>query len=186
MFSKKNLLFIIFRNSIKAIIVAVLSFTIIFVARGQITKISKSILEKKAGSLTLEKRSGTTEQLRRELNLIGENESKIENALPSIDSVPDVLAGFQSAADQVSIHISVGLGTNPMPYNSETNIKVSSIDYNATLNGNIETLIRFLNTYEHLPFLTSITSISIVSPPQGWTANSQITIPGKIFIKEND
>ena len=184
MFSKRNLLLIILRNSAKAILAVILTFVITLVAGGQIDKISKSVIEKKTGSFVLEKRSETTERLRQDLNLIGENETKVENALPSIDNVPDVLAAFESVANETSLHISINLGS-PVPYKGNSNFEISSVDYSATLNGNIETLIRFLKSYERLPFLASISSISIVSTPEGWTANSQITIPGRIFVKQN-
>ena len=53
------------------------------------------------------------------------------------------------------------------------------------LNGNIDSLLKFLQKFESLPFLARINSLSINSPSSGWSADSNINAPGKIFVKQN-
>ena len=185
MFSKRNLISALLKQSLKAAIAAGCAVAIVFVAHGQIAKISKSIAEKKSVTAVLERRSEIVGQLRQELARIGDNETKVENALPSVDAIPDVLAAFNGIGNETSLHFVVRLG-EPVPYKTPQNLAISSVDYSGTLDGNIETLIRFMEAYERLPFLASITSISVSAPSQGWAANSQITIPGRVYIKESN
>ncbi|MEK7149896.1 MAG: hypothetical protein AAB757_02920 [Patescibacteria group bacterium] len=184
MFNKKQIIVIVSKHLVKAALAAVIASVIIFIISGQISKIGNSLSEKRKLSLILQKRSETTEKIRENFKIIGDNEQKIKNSLPRTDNILDFIAALESLASKNAVQQSYRFGV-PTVFINQNNLNVASIDYNLNLTGNIVILINYLKDFENLPYFTGISSISVSSPPdRGWEANSSISIQAKLYARQ--
>lgn len=183
MFKEKELILIISRNLLKSAITAIIAVFVVLFLSGQISKISESIVKNKRTAFILEKRNETISNLRNDLKLIGDNERKIEDAMPPVDNILDFVAALENLASQNSLQQSLKFGTPSQVVAGQ----ISSIDYYITLNnGNTATLLNYLKRFERLPYVTGISTINLQAlTARGWEDNSSVSIQGKIYVRQN-
>ncbi|HEV8601470.1 MAG TPA: hypothetical protein VGQ87_02620 [Patescibacteria group bacterium] len=182
MFTEKQLLYKIIRNLSLLGVVFVLSLIITGLIGRQITKISNSVYQKQKLASVLEKRSENLIRLSDDLKRVDDADQKINDAFPTSDNILDFVSAMEKVAMENSIKQSIRFGSAaPIPAVSE-NLQFSALDYTLTLTGDIKLLTSYLRDFEKLPFVTSISSITVNSS-NGWTNESQIGIQAKVYIK---
>lgn len=170
--NRRQLLKTILKYSARAGLVAFIAIIVINFLKKEIVAINKSVVEQKDLAAILERRSATLSQLKSDYDRVDGSEEKILGAMPPADNILEFVAALESLGLKNSIEQTLSFNT---PSGSE-------ISYSITLNGNIFSLINYLKDFEKLPYLTSISSVNLVS--QGdWEANSSIYLSAKLHIK---
>ncbi len=179
--NKRKVILIILKRFIGAAAAVAASLILIFILSRQIDKIGNSLTEKKNLSFVLERKTEITEKLRRDFNIIGDSGQKIQSALPPDDNILEFVGALESLASQSGLSQSFKFG-NPADFPIiKSGLKISVIDYNISLNGNIFSLINYLKSFEKLPYFSGISSVSLSG--SGWENNSAINIKAKIYVK---
>lgn len=182
MLKERELILTIGRNLLKAAATAIAAVFLVLFLSGQISKISESIVKNKRTTFLLEKRTETLSELRNNLKIIGDNEKKIEEAMPPVDNILDFVAALEAVASENSLQQSLKFGT-PVQVTAG---QIYSIDYYVTLNGNVVTLLNYLKRFEQLPYVTGISRINLqASTPRGWEDDSSVSIQGKLYVRQN-
>ncbi len=183
MFDKKNSTRIILKNLGLGILAVGVTILAVFFMSREITKLSGSLVEKKAAAISLSKRSEEVAALRSQLAQVGDNASRLGSALPPDDNISGFLSTLDTLAQQDSLAQTVKVGTATPTSISRDGITLSQVDYSITLNGTIITLIKYLKDFEALPYFSAITSISI-NAPLGWDGNSSIIMQAQLYTKQ--
>ena len=137
-------------------------------------------------SLVLVKRSETIARLKKDLAVIGEADQKIHKAIPRADKLLEFIAALEKLAGKNSLEQSLKFGT-PSSLPAGVDSRLLAVDYNVTLNGNIGSLIGYLNDLEKLPYFAGVTSMNLTALRQpGWSDESYITIQGKLYARNTD
>lgn len=184
MFNERQLLARIIKNIIIAVIVVIGAIILVSIVGGQVSKVSSSLFEKQTVAQILEQRSENLLRLKKDLEKVGSADARIENALPTPDTILEFVAVLESLASQRSLSQTFRFGSiTPSPI-SQPALPISVIDYNLSLNGNISSLQSYLEDFEKLPFFTAIGSFNLSSSDiSGWAGNSQITLQAKLYMK---
>lgn len=184
MFNEKKFIFNIIKNVLTGVGAVILAIIIVSVFSHQISKISNSVFEKQTVALALQQRSENLLNLGKDLEIAGDIDKKIENAFPTTDNILDFVAAMESLASQYSIAQNLRFGNITPSSFVLDDTPISLIDYTLTLNGNIQILTKYLETFEKLPFFTEIKGIALSSyDASGWKNNSQITIQAKLYLR---
>ncbi|MBI4812412.1 hypothetical protein HY798_03170 [Candidatus Falkowbacteria bacterium] len=173
MFNKKQLFFAVSKQLLRAGAVIFVAFLAIIFFSRQISKISRSIAEQRSLSSVLEKRNDTLAQLRKDFEVIDGFDAKIENAIPPVDNILDFVSSLEDLAETNSID-------QTLSFESPVS---SSINYGINLNGNIISLIKYLKSFEKLPYFTAISSINLSAPYGDWNGNSSVSLRAKVHTK---
>lgn len=155
----------------------------VFIAK-QIERISHSLTEERRLQLLLEKRVEITQSLNNDLALVAGNEERMRAALIPIDNILQFIGNLESVANENSIKQEIHFSV-PVAHDTpeEPALNVASIDYTATVNGNIFTFINYLKAVEQLPYFTGVTSFNLNAPPgQGWKGDSAINLRAKVYV----
>lgn len=182
---QKKLTIIILKNLAKAGIAVVFAFIAISFLNKQIAKINDTILAKKRVTALIEKKNQIISNINENLQQIGDNDKKIEDSFPSSNEVLGVAGRFESLAAQNSLKQTLRF-SDPAPFSTnKTNLKLSTLNYNSTINGNIYTFLPYLKGLENLPYFLTVQAITISAPAErGWEGNSTFSINGSLYIKE--
>jgi len=155
----------------------------IFLAR-QIEQISNNLTEQNRLKLLLEKRVTTTQSLNDDLALVTENEAQMRGALIPVDNILQFIGNLESVANENSVTQEIHFGV-PVQYDTPdaATLPVASIDYTATLHGNIFTFMNYLKGIERLPYFAGVTAFTLsATPAQGWKGDSTINVRSKIYV----
>ncbi len=178
----KNLFLTIGRNLIRGFIMMAITIVLVFFSSGQISGISKSIIENKKASLILQKRSEIVSALRSDFKLVGDKEDEIEDAMLPEDDIMEFVAVLESLANQNSLQQSLRFGT-PVPVPNMAGF--ASIDFSLSINGNIFTFLNYIKGFEKLPYAAGISAIGFQAlTDKGWENNSSISIQGKLYVRQ--
>lgn len=161
---------------------------VVGVCAGQITKVSKSLVEKRRLAAILEQKNETLRQLEKDLAVIGSQEKKIREALPPSSNILDFIADLEGLAARSSVKQTTRFGT-PVPVSPEgtEGISIAKVDYGITINGNIFTLQSYMKNFDNLPYFTKINSFSIQSGKElGWEGESSISINATVFVEDSN
>lgn len=167
MLNRKQFFSQILRHGIKTILAIAIAASIMSYSAKRISKISASIVERRASSFALEKRSEMTAQLEKDFKEIGNADAKIEQVFPSEDSI----FGFVSAMENLGKETGRKQGLN-----FATVYGGATFEYSISLDGNIETLIDYLKKFEKLPYIATISGLDFNGPAGGWLENSSISM----------
>ncbi len=100
MFTKKTSARAILKNLLKALAALSVAVTVVVLVSNQITKTINSLAEKKKAAFFLSTRTQMLGLLRADLEKIGVNDKKLEQALPPDDNISGFLSTLKSIADQ--------------------------------------------------------------------------------------
>lgn len=184
MFNERELLSRIIKNIAFAVIVVIGATVIVGILGGRVSKVSSSLFEKQTVALILEERSANLLRLKKDLQRVGSADARIENALPTPDTILEFVAVLESLASQRSLSQTFRFGSITASPISQATTPLSIIDYNLAFGGNIHILESYLTDLEKLPFFTGVQAFNISSSElNGWAGNSQISLQAKLYIK---
>jgi type II secretory pathway pseudopilin PulG len=168
MFTTKNLLLLIGRHALVALIATSIASAIIFPLSQEIKKTSARTSQARELARSLEKRTELFLLLRRDAEIIGTNDTLIEKAFLSSGNILEFTSALEHLALKNSFMPNFKFG-NPQPSPLESSFPLTVITYNHTLSPNIESLIAYLKEFEQLPYFTKINSLTFSSQdPLGW------------------
>lgn len=184
MLTEKQFIRGIIENVIKISIILILGATGVGIFSNLIHKISNSIYEKESLALLLEKRNENLNNLKTELEKIGNADESIESAFPTSDNILEFVSAMEGLASTYSVKQNLKFGNSvPAPELTTANLEFLVIDYNLSVTANITVLINYLKEFENLSYFTTINSVAI-SSPSNWFSESQITIQAKLYLKK--
>lgn len=180
--NRKKTISIILKHLLRAFIALAISSALIFIISRQISKIGNSLMENKKLSFIFEKRNETIKKLRQDFEMIGGNAQKMQNALPPADNILEFVGALESLSAQNSLAQSLKFDT-PVDFSSvqDGNLKISTVDYNINLNGNIFILLNYLRSFEKLPYFTGISFFNLSG--SNWENNSSISMKARLYVK---
>jgi len=184
MLTKQNVIKIIIKNSLKALIAISIAGIFIYLVSARITKISQSISETKSLFTALSRRSETLFKLRKDLENADAVQQKLADALIPSNNILNFVTALENLAAQNGIQ-QINNFEIPSPLPPEENGDILAvINYKINLSGTVTSLIAYLKNFEQLPFITSISSLSLTaSQPGGWENASNIQLNAKLYTR---
>lgn len=181
MFAKRQLTFIIIRAAAKAGTAIIIAALVVSFFSGQISRIGKSLVEKRQMSLTLEKRGDVIATLQKNISIIKSGNQAMESAFPPIDNTSLFISALEKLSGENSLRQSLRFGP-AAPSSFQSRLNIYEIDYNIDINGDITSFIKYLKDFETLPYFSGISEISVGSPG-GWDNNSTVSMRAKLYVK---
>ena len=162
MFSTKNLLILIVRNSIIALIFIAISIVGMFYIKSKIEHITDSIVLKHKLEAELKNRNNLLETLDKDIKIIGNNNVIINNAFVPSNNI----SNFTNTLDELALKNKI-----PQVYHFETPVTsgsaaefpTSTISYSNNLTSDISNFSSYLKKFEILPYFTKIDGLRITS-----------------------
>lgn len=184
MFNKNKLLIGLAKSLLKALLAGLIAGAVVWFLSGQIAKTGKTLYEKKKLSLILSKRTETVLKLTEDFKIVGANDEKIENALPTTDSILEAISVLESVALKNSLVQSLRFG-NPTLFSADPDkIPLGGIDYSITINGTATAFTKYLEDFEKLPYFSGISNLNLSGPSdKGWDGNALITAQARLYTK---
>ncbi|MEK7212395.1 MAG: hypothetical protein AAB686_01835 [Patescibacteria group bacterium] len=173
MFSRKQLIIYLAESIGRALLVAVLAVMLIGFLRARIAHIGNSINEQRVTSLILEKKTESVIQLRRDLARIGDAQTKILNALLPLEDILVFQDAVNSSASQFSLQPGFGFG----------NFSDTAADFSLSLSGGFPTLLRYLKSFEAMPYFMDMSSVQLSFSGASWEENMRIGINGRVYTR---
>lgn len=183
MFTVKNLLLLIGRNAIISLMaVSITAIAIVFLSN-ELDRVSDSVALNRHLKAALEKRIGLFEILKRDAQIIGTNDIRMENAFPPSDNILGFINTLDNLATQHAIAQVYHFET-PVPSIISAPFPLSSISYSNSLGADLSTFSHYLKEFEKLPYFTAIEGFTISSPSDlGWLGTSTISFRATLYTK---
>jgi len=183
MLKTKNLLILIGKNLIISLIVISIVSVMIFFTNKEITKITDTIALNHKLETELKKRTEIISTIEKDSQIIGKNESLINDAfMPSDD-----ISLFINKLDELVIISGITQVYHfdtPAPYIQESPYPLSTITYSNNITSDLKNFSIYLKDFEKLPYFTKIDSLNISSQDKiGWTGLSNISIKATLITK---
>lgn len=183
MFTTKNLLMLIGRHAAVALAaVGVATVASYFLAR-EITRISNTVIQNRHLATSLERRTELFSTIARDIEILGKNDTLIENAFVPSDSIFEFISALESIALKNGATQSFRFD-NPVPSPVAAPFPLSTIAYTNTLSLNAPSLVSYLKDFEHLPYFTKIENLSISSSDAiGWRGASSASYRASLYTR---
>lgn len=168
MFTTKNLLMLIGRHALIALGAVTISLVAVFFLARSIERISTTAVESRRLARSLEQRVELFTTITREVELVGENGTRIENAFVLSDNILGFVAALENLALTSAVAQSFRFGT-PADSSLPTPFPLVTIPFSMTISANLPAIIAYLERFEKLPYMTTIGNVSISSSDAaGW------------------
>ncbi len=172
MFTTKNLLILIIKNAIISIIAIVVSVLFITIINGKITKITDGVVKNHQIENELKKKTELLSVIEKDVALIGENYSLIDQAFIPSDDINNFMSSLDKLGNKDKL-IQKYRFDSPVDYQNIDTVYTSTIKYSNNINTNIDKTIKYLREFEVLPYFTKIEGINISSQSKnGWNDDS--------------
>lgn len=183
MFTKRNLLILVGKNLVIALVSIALTSVVAAILVAQISKMSDVVVQNRRLATALEKRTELFAALKRDTEIVGQGDKMIEQAFPPADNILEFVAALESIATKNSITQQFHFNSpEPAPQNGP--FPLATIAYQNDLSTNIFVFLNYLKDLERLPYFTKIESISLQSSdPLGWRSASNVSIRARITTK---
>lgn len=181
MFTTKNLLILIGRHALIAILAVVASLVATGILSQQITRLSSDVQKNRLLASALEKRTELFAAIKRDSDLVGKNDLFIEQAFIPSSNILDFVTTLESLALKNGVVESFNFG-NPMPSTISAPFPLAMVTYSNSLNGDLKAFSNYLKDFEHLHYFTKIESLSIsASDKSGWRNAGTMTFQASIL-----
>lgn len=180
----RNILFELIRPAVFIVLTIV---AISFIA-GRINRISEMVKERRTLYAVLQQRTETVDKIRADFaNISNASISRMENAFPAADNINDFIVAMESLATASGVKQILNVGT-PAAFKrygeGKNMLAVSSITFSATMTGTVSQLLRYFRDFEALPYLASISQLTVTSPVSGWEGVNSVSVSGILYTKE--
>lgn len=180
MFTTKNLLILIGRHALIAILVAIASLIATGILSQQITRLSDDVLKNRRLASALEKRTELFASIKRDSDLVGTNDLLIEQAFVPSNNILEFISTLESLALKNGVTQSFNFG-NPVPSTISAPFPLAMVTYSNSLNGDLKAFSNYLKDFERLHYFTKIESLSITAEDKtGWRGAGTMTFQASI------
>ncbi len=181
MFTIKNLLIVIVKNAIIALIFVSISTTAIFFINSKIGIISDSISLKHKLESELKQRTELLSTLEKDAQTVGQNDILIGNAFIPSNNISEFTNSLDKLASKNNILQTYKFET-PIISGVSDIISTSTLSYSETLTSDVSTFSKYIKNFEELPYFTKIESLNITSQDKnGWEGPSTITLKATLL-----
>jgi len=161
MFTTKNLLMLVGRHAIIAILAIGASVLVAVLLSQEITRLSDDVLKNRQLASALA-------AVKRDTELVGTNDLLIEQAFISSNNILGFVAVLESLVLKNGITQAFHFDT-PAPSPISAPFPLATVTYSNSLSGNLVAFSNYLKDFERLPYFTKIESLSISSSGKpGW------------------
>lgn len=172
------------RKIIKTIIVTAVvlavSGAIVFVFKNKIEASAKKIQEKRSLLAVLDKKDETFLALKANSKTLEETLPVLRRALPDEDNIGGAVSSLEFLASQTNNIVS--LEFEPLN-NPQSSGAIRTVNFSATLAGNMDTFAAYLKGVKALPYFIEIAGVAVSSDSKISNGNSRMSIKGKLYIK---
>lgn len=180
MFTTKNLLILIGRHAIIAVLAIGTSVLAAILLSQEITRLSDDVLKNRKLASALEKRTELFAAVKRDTELVGTNDVLIEQAFISSNNILGFVAVLESLALKNGITQAFHFDT-PTPSPISAPFPLATVTYSNSISGNLTSFSNYLKDFERLPYFTKIESLSISSGEKsGWVGASTMSFRASI------
>lgn len=183
MFTLKNFLILIGKNALISLVVVFISITGIIFLSKEIGRISDSVALNHRLEKELIKRTTFLESLKNDIQIVGANDIKIDNAFVPSDNI----SGFVNALDGLATKIGVSQVYHfetPVPSAISSTLPILTISYSNSFGTNVLTFSNYLKELNKLPYYTKIDGFTISSQDKnGWLGNSTVSFRATLYTK---
>ncbi len=211
MFNRKHLISELTTQSLRALTVILICGSVIFFVSEQIINIGKTLEEKRTGAAVLENRGKSIEKLKHDLEIVGNGDELINNALIKMDNIAEFINVMENLAAGNNVKQTLKFPSPPVKFdarsekentksakntkNAQPEVKIEPpeikngidiyvISYNMNLTANIYDLIAYMEAFEKLPYFTEISSMTINAISNNWESDSSVSITAKLYAKQ--
>ncbi|MEI6280613.1 MAG: hypothetical protein WCP17_01255 [bacterium] len=183
MFTKKNLLILIGKNALIALLV--ISFVLIAISfiSSQITRMSNAVSLNHRLEAELVEKTELFKIIERDTQVIGTNNKRIENAFVPSDNILEFVNILDSLAIKNTINQAYHFET-PIISGISAPFPISTIIFSNKFDVNVLTLSKYFKEFDKLPYFTKIDGFTISAQNQlGWQEVSALTFRGTLYTK---
>lgn len=186
MLTKRQLYFEVGKN------VAIMLVAIICAAMGsaffanRITQIADSLIEKERLSFVLSRRGEYLAELDRTFARLGDGDRNLVDAFPPTDDILGFVAALDSVARRTGVTQTYSFGVPSVFGDPATDkIPLAIIEYNLSVNGNVQTFLNYLKEFERLPYFSGIRGITITGDGTGgWESGLQANLSAVLYARQ--
>ena len=182
MFTTKNLIKLIGKHALITFSVIGLTFIFIVFISGEITKISEGVARDRQLATLLSERTTLLYNLKKEVDIVGQNESIIKQAFVPSNNILSFVAILESIAIKNGVTQTFHF-SSPVAWDVSAEFPIEKIVYQNSISSNISTFIRYLEDFESLPYFTKIDSINIASTEADWRTKSTSSFGASVATK---
>lgn len=179
MITKEQLIKILALNTAKALAAVILAVGVTGFFNDRIEKIGDSLVEKRAAVYALTHRSEILSKLKSDLDAVGDGAKLMNAAIPRIDDLSGFMDAIDNFGNQTGLQQSVTYGSY-----TASSPELYMMSFGINLGAKLGELTWYLKTFEALPYLAQIDSISIGSSgARGILDKSSVSIQAKFYAK---
>lgn len=183
MFTKKNLIVFIGKQSIIAFVAIACAVASVVFLSGEIDKIANTVIKNRQLADKLSKRTELFSVLAHDAAVVGTNDALFEHAFLPADNILEFILALENTASKNGATQSFHFGS-PVPAPEAAPFPLSTIDYQNTLSQNITSFTSYLKDFEKLPYFTRIDSLSFSSQDAtGWQKGGTATYHAVLYTK---
>lgn len=176
----KNILKQLLRPILKAVIFLIISLIASLYFASRIKDISEVLTEKRAMLSLYQNSQEQFAVLKEDFPKISKNIDKVENAIPSSESMLPFISAMENLSGASGVQQSFRFeSVAPQPV---LDLGLNAIPFNVTLSGNRTQFMAYLSLLEKLPYFTKIESMNMMAA-QGFDGPSQINLRGLLYIR---
>lgn len=183
MFTTRNLIVLIGRHTAIALTAVAVAVIASFLFAREIARVSGAVIQNRHFATTLEKRTELFSTLAQNAQIVGTNDTLIDNAFVSSDNILEFVTALEKLALKNGATQSFHFET-PVPASVSAPFPLSTIGYTNSLSLNVLTFSNYLKDFDTLPYFTKIESLTITSSdPAGWVGASSISFHATLYTK---
>lgn len=172
MFTTKNLIILIGRHALIALGAVGISLIVVLFLAHSIERVSTTAVESRHLARSLEQRAELFTIITHEVELVGGNSARIENAFVPTDNILGFIAALEDLALTSAVTQNFRFGT-PTGSSLSAPFPLATIPFSMTVSANLPAIIAYLERFEKLPYAVTIGNISISSSDTGgWFGTS--------------
>lgn len=185
MFTTKNLLILIGKQSIVAFVSIIVALVAVSFLAREIDRVSGAVVQNRQLAEKLAKRTELFSVLSHDVSLVGSNGAAIEHAFLSTENILEFVSILESIALKNNATQSFHFDT-PLASDTPSPFPISTVGYQNTIALNIFSFINYIKDFERLPYFTKITSLSFGSQDSsGWRGAGSATFRAVLYTKTN-
>lgn len=183
MLNNKYLKLLLDKHVIVAICSAILAFITIIILSNEISKISDSIVSNKKIERNILDRATHLEQVKYQMNLIGNNDVIMNNAFVPSDNIAPFITSLEGISLKNSV-TQVFKFDSPIDSKITSSFPISTVTYNNSLTATLPNLIKYMKDFEHLKYFTKIDGFTMSSQTSnGINDTSNISLQASLYTK---
>ncbi|MBI5466121.1 MAG: type 4a pilus biogenesis protein PilO [Candidatus Kerfeldbacteria bacterium] len=147
---------------------------------GRLNRMSDEMSKQRTLMEVLTTRENITASLRAEAQILVDDLKIIRQAVPSSDDLTSVVSSLESAAAQNNLVQVLNFASL-----SEGATGIVPLGFQASLTGNLDNFTAYLGKLEKLPYVIQIQNVDLTGGSQGYAAQGQFQLSGRVYVRNS-